>query len=748
MDAIRVTTSVDLSGLATGMPRAASIVEQNVGRMVSSFQKAQAASKAASQAIIYDWSGSPLKTITRDFADLGDASENAGRRTRGEMTGARYAIRGLGEEIGVKMPRFVATWIASVGGVAPILSAAFAPIAVVGLLEVFGQIPEAIEKIRNKFAGWTDEAKKAYEESKRAAEEALKATLEHKRSMDALGTIGQGPAAAHRTEVANIEAQIARLETARRNVQKVQDEAAETIRRYEKPKQIGLKQHPGREPEAIYEAAPSIPVYEQAKADLDSSQKMLKQLAEDYQKAKEEQAKLQKEGPKVATEESVKLQEVRLQQLENEKKVQLARIALAKDAAEKMLAEQKATIEQETAALMTAEELRYKAEVEYAEKSNKLKAQIAAEEHRPAGPGIDLAELAAQHQENIVNIQAKLTEEQKKFSDEVAKGWYEFFLNYKKQSQESQTRDLEILGERIQKHLEADEVMTRSTEEHARRVYEIGKTRVEGDASAGLINTKQKIEALKALELQEYRVTMAIAAREYQEAKSRNDEKGMAEAQRSIQQIADQYNIAMAGLNAQLTVAVEAPWKKMFGEITRASSEMVNQVIEGHMKLNEVLNSSWRHAADNVVQNLMKMAEQRVIALAIEKEASSKSILIQAKEAAAKAWNAFSWSPAGVVLGALSAAATFAGIMALSSFDKGGIVPKDMIAQVHAGERVLTQDQTTRFERALNSVGGSGGSSGAQYHFHQAPGSSPHDVTVGTETFKRMMRDGRLPQIG
>ena len=61
-------------------------------------------------------------------------------------------------------------------------------------------------------------------------------------------------------------------------------------------------------------------------------------------------------------------------------------------------------------------------------------------------------------------------------------------------------------------------------------------------------------------------------------------------------------------------------------------------------------------------------------------------------------------------------------------------------AIVHGGESIYTEKQTTRIEQAL----GGGGDSGPQYHFHQAPGSSPNDTGASTATFKRLMRDGRL----
>src|ERR1017187_1877015 len=46
-------------------------------------------------------------------------------RTASSMTEARHAIRGMGEELGIHMPRFVSTYLTSIEGVAPLMASAF-----------------------------------------------------------------------------------------------------------------------------------------------------------------------------------------------------------------------------------------------------------------------------------------------------------------------------------------------------------------------------------------------------------------------------------------------------------------------------------------------------------------------------------------------------------------------------------------------------------------------------------------------
>ena len=101
--------------------------------------------------------------------DAGEQLDALAERTVSSEGPAREALRGLGEEIGVHLPRFVSSYLASLGPVAGIASAAFAPIAVIGLVEVIGKIPGAIEKGVDALHGWTEAAKKAFEESTKAA---------------------------------------------------------------------------------------------------------------------------------------------------------------------------------------------------------------------------------------------------------------------------------------------------------------------------------------------------------------------------------------------------------------------------------------------------------------------------------------------------------------------------------------------------------------------------------------------------
>lgn len=99
---------------------------------------------------------------------------------------------------------------------------------------------------------------------------------------------------------------------------------------------------------------------------------------------------------------------------------------------------------------------------------------------------------------------------------------------------------------------------------------------------------------------------------------------------------------------------------------------------------------------------------------AITTKSNLKEITSHAATAAAGAYKAMASIPVvGPVLGALAAAATFTAVEAygaLASFDKGtNVLPNDMIAQVHAGERIVPKADNDALIRLTARGAGMGG---------------------------------------
>lgn len=108
---------------------------------------------------------------------------------------------------------------------------------------------------------------------------------------------------------------------------------------------------------------------------------------------------------------------------------------------------------------------------------------------------------------------------------------------------------------------------------------------------------------------------------------------------------------------------------------------------------------------------------------------NAKEIISHAATAAAAAYHAMAGIPVvGPVLGAAAAVATFSAVAAfgaLASFDKGtNVLPNDMIAQVHAGERIVpAADNAKLLELTARGAGSTGGaaSKDGDIHLHYQP---------------------------
>ncbi len=134
----------------------------------------------------------------------------------------------------------------------------------------------------------------------------------------------------------------------------------------------------------------------------------------------------------------------------------------------------------------------------------------------------------------------------------------------------------------------------------------------------------------------------------------------------------------------------------------------------------------------------------------LETMSSIKSLTKSAAKAAGKAWSAFADIPVvGPELGAIAAAATYTGVMALAAFEKGGIIPGSIGSAVpilgHAGEAVLPQPLTAMLTNAAQN----GGTGAVHYHDHTSlsgidgasvEGMYRNNAAAGRREFMRQLR--------
>lgn len=141
--------------------------------------------------------------LTKSYGLTRDVAEDVQRAldgSRGSMENARIAAMGLGQELGVHMPRAVSSFLGQSELIGPALSAAFSTVAVIGMIEVLGQIPRAFDKMVEALTGWDDKAKKAFDH---VIEYNDKTVKELERLQSKLAEISGGAAAGAQVDLQN-----------------------------------------------------------------------------------------------------------------------------------------------------------------------------------------------------------------------------------------------------------------------------------------------------------------------------------------------------------------------------------------------------------------------------------------------------------------------------------------------------------------------------------------------------------------
>jgi hypothetical protein len=124
---------------------------------------------------------------------------------------ARHAAAGFGEEVGIRIPRVLATALAHSETLGPVLASAFSVVAVGMFIQVLAQVPGAIDKVIGEFTGWDEAAKKTYADIVKGNLDAMKATVELASKIQAVNLIGLTGSAKYAQEIKNAGNDQARL---------------------------------------------------------------------------------------------------------------------------------------------------------------------------------------------------------------------------------------------------------------------------------------------------------------------------------------------------------------------------------------------------------------------------------------------------------------------------------------------------------------------------------------------------------
>lgn len=192
------------------------------------------------------------------------------------------------------------------------------------------------------------------------------------------------------------------------------------------------------------------------------------------------------------------------------------------------------------------------------------------------------------------------------------------------------------------------------------------------------------------------------------------------ELQKQLEQVRHQGNMEWIKDTAATTAKVEEEIRQAVQKMQTDFNQLFAKALTGQETWAHAAESLYRQVADTFIENILKMAEQYLVGLALQRTGQLSSIEHAAATAAANTYASVSAIPiVGPVLAPPAAAAAFAAVLAFEAFEQGGIVngrsgmPVPIMA--HAGERVLSAPQTQNFERMVNQ------SSSSRSNIHYAP---------------------------
>jgi len=753
---LSISTAVYLDGFQSGFPKAAQVVEQNTAKMQADFEAAMSAMRTEVEG---------LKGQLGTMEEALRKGSEAHRRHAGEARESQHAMRELGSEIGIRLPRGIATWLSSMGPVQAVMTAAFTPIMVYGLVEVLAELPKKLQDGIDKLHGWNEEAKKDFRESIQFVHELQKATEE------AATAVNRAKLTEGREGAAKIAGEAESRNQDLLDALKRQHEAQQRMLALSADlKQLKSAYDPTQQRDVFAAAGALVSQH----SDREKIQMLLDQAKKEYDEARI--AVVHASGARqvgdikdrVALRDDAKARA--LEQLEIVKDSQLQEIDARKHAIDTLFSLQQISSARELADLQAAAEQKMNVEIEALERRKAIMLRYAKPGERT---DTELAKLNAGQEKARLDygktadeLAADAEKRLRQFADEAAKLTEEFnrgtvmtitdewgaatteFVDYQKAVKDGSDSLGRLQEEGRRRQEEARREVESAQISHEQRMRSLQEARIHEALSLGLISGQQEIALLRQIEQAAYAAETAVASARYNDAVAKNGAGSpeAIQAQAQLQQLADAHAHALEQLNQQ---AQKFSWvttmRKQVGDVSTAFTSAFSQMLEHQKSFGAALSASFRKMADDFILNLIRMQTQRLLSDAIMRTSAEKQALIQAKSSAVHAFKSVYEAvpfPVNVVLAPVVAAATFAGAMSLATFEQGGVVPRTGIKLVHEGERVLTKDQTSRFEQALS--GGGNGGIGTQINYHAAPGESPDSVMRNSDALKRAFRDGRL----
>jgi hypothetical protein len=680
-------------------------------------------------------------TGSRINAAFSEASAGPEKLTY-SMTEARHAAAGLGEEIGVHLPRFVSTFLAESKAIGPILAGAFSAVAVIGLVQVLTQIPDAIGKIIGALTGWDEESRKDYDQMVKDNDRVILKNVEAAASIQRLGEIGKegtdkyGLALKDNTTILKLYA--AESANQLRTVSDLQAKYDELKGTFEMIG--GFIPHIRLGLDLTGQKA-------QTKSSLDSAKELLQTLTDtqkvlqtvttatdkaEYAEAARKQAEATKEA-----------------QIAGEKSVQDAIASQDEEFAHARLQLHEISIDQETDLLITAANRQFQADQK--EKQDRialLKTEGVQHLAEVATLQSDLEAMKIAHYTKIQELDDQRRIQNQKALDDESKDVADWAAKNEQEEIKARERILSAT-------MEQSERDTTSGIAARDRAGEGRIAEIKDQAAALLITKRQELAEIKSVyEQEEAAATKSIKAQITQE--------------RELQAI-----LTAKGATPENSEALESSIRRQAGlqdELTRATAKYGEEIqkvnalqkasaVDGQQEftmlatsINSGMSSAvagWLHGTETFGEGMRKMLGSLLTQQAQfwtewilkQAEAFVASKILGTADAAAKQAQATTTNEA-VVQGSAGAgaAAAFASVMealpfpfnvavapgiaastlaqieafgSIAAFEGGGLVPSTGLALLHGGEMVLPAPISQKVQDAT-----AGGSFGGEPHFH------------------------------